>query len=462
MVAPLRLVVTMSVALLASACSLIPEYRQPEVAVPASFGAVAVSAPLAPAPDATWWRMFGSAELDGYVAQALAANQDLEAARQRVALARAAIRSARSVLLPQVDASGSVTRSHSRADGARTSTGTTERGALDVSYELDFWGFNAANVRATEADAAAIAFARETTALVVQSNVVAAYIEALAAKDRLTIARQNLATSLQILDVVRARVREGAASPLDLAQQEGNVASVEATIPALERQLRAAETALAVLLGRPPQGFAVQASGLAALALAVPDPGQPASLLVRRPDIRQAEAQLVAANADIGAARAAFLPVVEISAGAVISSLASGGTSIVKSLVASAAQPIFDGGRLSANLDQSRARYAELVAAYRQAVLVGFKEAEDSLVAVDTSGRRTRALATAAERSAEAARVARAQYAAGAADFLTVLDSQRTLLSAQDGLVQGQADRFQSALDLYRALGGGWAAAPES
>lgn len=456
---PLRLVPAAAAAALVAACSMTPDYATPAVTVPPAWEASPVAAPGDYG--AAWWRSFGSAELTDLVEQALRANQDLAAAGQRVAQARAALRAAGAGESVTVDASGAASRRNSITDGDGT-LGTTSSGSLRAAYELDLWGANAAATEAARQGVAGARFDREAAALVVQADVVDAYVQALARKDRLRIARENLDAARQTLGLVQVRVTEGLSAPLDLAQQEASVATIEAGIPALEGQLRATETALAVLTGRPPQGFRIRGESLAELTLPAPDPGQPAALLTRRPDIRAVEADLRAANADIGAARAAFLPAVNVSLGSSLSGFASGGTTTLLDLASGLAAPIFSGGRLEGALDGARAREQELAAGYRQTILTAFKDVEDALTDADASARRTRLLAVAADRAREATRVAREQYVAGAGDFLSVLDSQRSQLSAEDSLVQAEADRFAAGTALFRALGGGWREAADT
>jgi NodT family efflux transporter outer membrane factor (OMF) lipoprotein len=249
---------------------------------------------------------------------------------------------------------------------------------------------------------------------------------------------------------------QGAASALEVAQQRSAVASFEAQIPQLEQQLQAAQTSLDILLGRAPGATTVQAEALTTLALPDIAAGQPSALLERRPDIRRSEADLQAADADIGAARAAFYPSVTLSASAGLEGVASGGASALASLVAGLVQPIFTGGALEGELERSKARREELVAAYRQTVLTAFKEVQDALKTVETSAARAVLLSRAADESRAAFRLAQIAYGAGASDFLTVLDAQRTLLSNEDSVVQAELDRYTTSAGLFKALGGGW------
>lgn len=442
-----------SLSFLAGACSLVPAYQAPSLIMPQAYDQAA-SVPYGVG--AEWWKSFGSAELDALIQEALAANQDIEAAKLRIDQSRAALRVADSSLLPAVDAGGSATRSRSKSSGSDAKLSTSYKANLGISYEMDLFGANRATSSAAAARLASSTYAGDALALVVQSEVVSTYVQILTLKDRIRIAQENLDTARKILGVVRVRVNEGYASPLDLAQQEGNVATIEAGIPSLEQQMASSLTSLAILLGRAPQGFAVTGATLASIALPTPAAGQPSDLLSRRPDIRQAEADLIAANADIGAARAAFFPSITLNATDAVTSIVSGGTSTAMSLASSLTAPIFSGGRLEGNLEKAEARYAEMVSSYRQTVLSGLKEAQDAIVGMDAATRRVVLLAISSDKAVEASRIAGEQYAAGTSDFMSLLDSQRSLLSSQDSRLQAESARYFASVDLYKALGGGW------
>ena len=436
-------------------CSFVTPFERPSVDVPAAWS-VAPKAAAAPASVAVdWWRRFGSPELDRLVAEALVANQDLAAALARIEQARAGTRVAGASLLPGVEGSASASRSRS-ASKNRSHTANSDKLALTASYEADLWGRNAAARQSAEAALTASIFDKAALALVVQAEVASTYFEAVAFRRRLAIARDNLDLARQVLRMVEIQLQQGAATALDLARQRAAVASFEAQLPLLEQQLQSAQTALAVLLGRVPGSMEVEVASFEALTLPAITVGQPSDLLERRPDIRSVEADLLAANADIGAARAAFYPSVTLSASAAFDGLATGGTSTVTSVAAGLVAPIFSGGRLEGGLDRVEARQRELAASYRQTVLTAFKEVQDTLETVEASAARSGSLAIAADEAREALRLARISYGAGAADFLTVLDAQRTLLDSEDSLVQAELDRYATAADLFKALGGGW------
>jgi len=442
-----------------SGCAVGDAYQRPQAALPAQWdGAIATTSSTTSATtaaadstiDAEWWRGFGSDELDALMEQALAANHDLGAALARIQQSRASAGIARAGQLPTAGISASASGSDRQGDSGNGQLNAS------VSYELDLWGGNAARSDAAAARLDASIYDRDALALVLQADVASNYFQILALKERLAIARQNLEAAQSVLTLVETRFRNGANSGLEVSQQRTSVLNIQAQIPALEQELRSTQTALAVLLGQAPQGFAVRGESLVALHLPQVAPYQPAALLERRPDIARAEAQLVAANADIGAARAALYPRITLSAGSAASGLLSGGGSVVTSLVASLAQTLFDGGTQRGQLAQSEARQTELVQSYLQDVLTGLKEVQDSLGAAQASAARQSLLAQAASEAQEAYRIARVKYKAGAEDLLTLLDSQRAQLQSQDGQVQAALARYTSAVNLYKALGGGW------
>jgi outer membrane protein, multidrug efflux system len=291
---------------------------------------------------------------------------------------------------------------------------------------------------------------------VLQSDVAANYFQILATRDRLVIARKNLEAARDVLSLIELRYEKGATSGLEVSQQRTSVLNIEAQIPQLEQTLRTTQTALAVLLGRAPQGFSVQGSTLAGMRLPEVAAYQPAALLERRPDLKRAEAQLVAANADVNAARAALYPGLRISASTIAGGVFTAGSSLATSLAASLTQNLFDGGRLRGQVDLSQAQQEELVQQYLQSVLTSLKEVQDSLGSVESAQLRQRLLTDAAREAQEAYRIANVRFQSGSQDMLTLLDSQRTQLSAEDSRVQAELARFTATIDLYKALGGGW------
>ncbi len=448
-------------ALLISACSLTPTMPQAEVPVPTQWSIPSAADTSVAAPQ--WWQAYGSPQLDQLITEAMNANHDLAAAVARIEQARASARSARAALLPTVGADASASRDRRSVDGIRTYSEDAQAGVA-ISYELDLFGANRAAAQAAAARLAAVQSSRDEVLLVLQTDVANTWFQWLAFNERLEIGHENLRAAEELLRLVTVRFDNGAVSALDVAQQRTTLLNIRAQLPLLEQSVVETRNALAVLLGRAPQDFEAPAATLAAMTLPRIDPGQPAALLLRRPDIRSAEAELIAANADIGVARAALLPSLDISASSAALGLLGAGTTTVSGIAASLAQTLFAGGRLRSQLAASEAARTELVARYVQTVLLSLQEVENSLSAVNTGEQREILLAQTAEQAREAYRLAAVRYDSGAQDLLTVLDSLRARLSADDSLIQARLARYVTSTTLVKALGGGWepavAAAP--
>jgi NodT family efflux transporter outer membrane factor (OMF) lipoprotein len=435
-------------------CSLTPQYQRPNADLPESW----VEAKVAPTSNtpSEWNDLFKDAELEQLMAEALAANHDLAAAATRIEQAKATAKMASSRLVPYASMSVGGSR-QKELNGAR-SLSSTDDSQLSVSYELDLWGGNRANVQAAAARVAAREYDMETTRLVLQADVASYYFHTLALKDRLGIAQKNLAAARSLMSLVDVRYNKGAASGLEVAQQRTALLSIEAEVPELEQSLIETQSALALLLGRVPQDFTVRTETLADLQLPAIASGQPGDLLQRRPDVRAAESELVAANADIGVARAALYPSMELSATGVVTNWLTGGSASVAALAASLTQTLFDGGELRGQVQLADASRRELVETYLQTVLTSVKEVNDSLSAVSTADRRTSLLSQTVEQAQLALRLATTRYHAGSDDLLTVLESQTSQLNAEDSLVQAKLSRVNASITLFKALGGGWEA----
>ncbi len=456
-----------------SACNLGPDYVRPKVAIPLAFRATAESAAAA-WPAADWWHAFGSPELDGLIADARANNQNLAAAAARVVQADAQVAINGSPLLPTVTATGSAnyTRSgstRSSASGLTTSQTTSTSTYYDsrqysalgaISYEVDFWGKNRATYQSAQAAALYSRFDQDVVALTVVTSVATTYFQALGAADRLAVARSNLQDAQSTLKVFQARVLYGTGTALDVAQQEALVAGQAAEIPSFQSQLQQQVIALATLVGRPPESISIKADTLSNLPTPTVGGGLPSELLARRPDVAEAEANLVSQNGNVRAARAAFFPAVQLTTQGGIESLAlsalTGPGSLLFEAAASVTQTIFDNGLKQGNLDQAKGRFAELVADYRQATLQAFQDAETYLVAVRYAVQQEALERQAVAVARRAADIARAQLAAGTVDITTVLNTQSTLFGDLDTLAQVRLAHFQALINLYKALGGGW------
>ena len=420
---------------------------------PASADAAALSA--------VWWNAYASAELTQWIDEALRSAPDLAIATARVREAEAQATIAGASLFPVVSASASSARTEarSRGDGDWVNADSS-RAALSASYEIDFWGKNAAAARAGRLGLEATRFDRETARLTLVSGVASAYFQLLSLRGRLALARENVAIAERVLKLVSSRYKFGAVSSLDLARQQTAVLSQQATIPPLEQQERQTLNALAVLVGRTPESFEVKATQIADIPVPGVAAGLPVDVLVRRPDLASAEATLAAAHANVAAARGALLPSIQLTgsgglATGLLLDLSSPARSI--SIGASLLQTVFDGGRLRSQVELTRGREQELLESYRKSILNALADVENALVAANRSRDQELLQGQVRDTSQRTLALAELRYKEGADDLLTVLDAQRTLFQAQDQFAQVRLARLQASVSLFKALGGGWA-----
>lgn len=452
-----RVITPILLAALLSGCSMSPEYKRPEITTPANWSEMQATASQPTRIAKDWWTNFKSAELNSLMEQALVNNNDIGAAMQRIEQARAGLRSTSSVLFPSVDGTASI--EHEKINPGRGSNSNDTGGSvgLNISYELDIFGKNRSAIESSEFNLRGTEYARDALALIVMGDVAKTYFNVLNLQERLLIADQNLASANDLLRIVQARFDAGATTLLDVSQQKSDLATSEANRAAIANQLDIAKSALAVLVGVPPQNLEITGRDLRDLPVPQVAPGQPSYLLERRPDIRQAEATLQSANADIGAARAAFFPTITLGAGASVGATPLGDpATTMLSLGSSLLAPIFKGGQLQGNLERTQARQLELAENYRKTILVSFKEVEDSLSTVKASDQRERSLETAMNEARRAYSLSQQQYDAGAIDFQILLDARRTMLTAENNYIQTKNERLAAAVDLFKALGGGW------
>jgi len=454
---------TISVTL--TGCNLGPDYVRPGLDIPASFRADAAT-PLSSWPSADWWQAFHSAELNALETAAQDHNFDIAVAIAQIRQADAQTRINGAPLLPLLTGNAGASWSQSNIQtGGGNLTGFDSRqfnAGLDASYTLDFWGKTRGSVESAQASAQYSRFDKATVSLTVVSAVATTYFTALAYDDRLAIAKQNLQESLESLNVIRGRLDAGTATALDEAQQEALVAGVRAIIPNFQSQMEQQIIGLGILTGRPPEAISIQPGTLNTVPLPPVSPGLPSELLARRPDVAAAEQQLIAANANIKVARAAFFPNFSLTASGGLQSLALnsilGPGSAVASLAGSVTQTIFDGGTLSGQLELARGTYDQLLASYRKAVVQAFTDVENALTALHYATEQEALERAAVSTAQRAADIARAQIAAGTVDVTTLLNAEQTLFSDEDTLAQVRLSRIEALVNLYQALGGGWTA----
>lgn len=434
--------------LLLAGCALPPVDHTP-AAVPTPPLAWTQPAPAEDAVAITWWSAWGSAELDALIARAHAQSHDLAAAAARLRQAEAVLHATGAARAPTLD--GSAAASRTEAGGRRTGT------ELAARYELDLWGRLDAGTQGAQALLRASRHDADALRLLLTARVAEAWLQAVGARERHTIAERSLASAERLLQFVAARARAGAATALELAQQRGLVATQRRSLAALRTEAAQGELALALLLGQA-QPLAPRSATLADLRAPGVALGLPAELLPRRPDIARAEAQLAAAQADVATARAALLPRVTFSA-----ALLTGGARPsalldhpAHSLAAALATPLFDGRRLRAQHAQARARRDELLAQYRGAIAAAFLDVEAALAARAGADAQASAQADAVAQAERALGLAEARWRAGGETLLVLIDAQRSLYAAQLDAAQLQQARLASSVRLHQALGGGW------
>jgi multidrug efflux system outer membrane protein len=455
----------LGVSALLSGCMVGPNYKKPKVEVPETYrgapdATASLDQPLSFG-DQKWWDVFQDEELQRLIRAALENNYDVRIAANHILQARAQLGITRADQFPTVSAAAGATTQRNPASGPFPSYRVnTIRLDSALSWELDFWGQYR---RATESARAALLsteWARQAVITSVVSDVASAYFQLRELDLELEISRRTLASRQDSLRLTKVLADQGANSMLDVRQAEELVYTAAQTIPDLERQIEQQENFISALLGNNP---AAVPRGRALTEQPLPPvvpPGIPSTLLQRRPDILQAEQNLIALNAQIGVARAAYFP--QISLTAVGGFQSSGLLGLLSrsaglwSLAAGLTEPIFNAGRIRSGVRLAEAREQEALLVYERTIQGAFREVSDALAGYrqNQETRRQHELLTAAAQ--DAARLSDLQYRNGAASYLTVLDSETRYYDAQVGLAQTQLDELQSLVQLYRALGGGW------
>ena len=440
--------------------SLAPEYQRPAAPVPAAYpnDAVPAGAAAPAAADVDWQAYFADPRLKRLIEIALANNRDLRIAVLNIEQARATYQVKRADELPTVGAGVQATRQPGSSGGL---VNTYSVGVQVSSYELDFFGRVRSLSQAALAQYLATDEARKTVQIALISSVANGYLNLLADDELLRVTRDTLATREESFKLTKLKFDNGAASELDFRQAESLLEGARVTLASTVRQRALDENALVLLLGETLPADLPVPLPLAGQQVSAELPaGLPSELLARRPDVRSAEQQLIAANANIGAARAAFFPRITLTASAgtastELSGLFKSGTWALTG-TAQLLQPIFDAGRNRANLDIAKVNREIAVAQYEKAIQTAFREVADSLAGRATLGEQLRAQVAQRNAAEVSFRLADLRYRSGAASYLDVLDAQRSLFTAQQATVQVQAQQVQNLVTLYKVLGGGW------
>jgi multidrug efflux system outer membrane protein len=463
---PRLTLLALAIPLALAGCALGPDYQRPDarVALPDSYAGEPVAGALTttPAVAGRWWTLFGDTQLDALVDQALTSSPDALTAAARVEEADAVLRQVNAALLPQIDANAGISRSRSILPNAVEPTGllrNTNRIGLSTSFELDVWGRLRRASEAARAQALGTRYTSETVSLSLAASVTQAYLNLRALDAQLLVNRDSVSSQAKSTQLARVRFDGGYVSQLDVQQAEGALATYTAAQVQLEKNRALAESLLGLLVGQP--GLKVAAGDLRSLPVPpTPPAGLPSSLLEARPDVRKAETDLIAANAKIGVAKAALFPSITLTGSLGresrdLSDLFSPAAA-VWSIGAGLTQPIFEGGRLRAQVEQVSAQQKQSLEAYRKSVQTAFREVNDALITVRQNGDSEVALGQAVQAAKRSLQLAQARYDSGYSPYLEVLTAQRTSNDATLAWVQNRQARLSSSVDLFKALGGGW------
>lgn len=452
-----------------SGCSLGPLYQRPSTASSETYRGQVDAGEARSFADLPWWEVFGDDELKGLIEEALKNNYDLRTAAARVEQARAVVGVTRSELFPQIGYDGSLGRSHSTSQlSVQTPQGETNdafRGIFNLAWEFDIWGRIRRANEAALADLFASEEFRRAIVLSLVSAVAQAYFELREFDLELEIAQRTVDSFQKTLELFSRRLQVGVASKLETARAEAALASTSAVIPNLERFIVAKENQINVLLGRPPQPIPRGAVLTDPVLPPETPPGLPSQLLERRPDIRQAEQSMVAANARIGVAQANFFPRIGLT------SLFGGASEDIENVVKGSGNiwtvagqltgPIMQGGRLYGNYQAALAQWEQAKLQYQQSVITALQEVSNALTDQQKLAEVRQEQARAVAALQESVRLATLRYTGGFATYFEVIEAQQQLFPAENTLAQVRRDQLIAVVQLYSALGGGWSAYAE-
>jgi NodT family efflux transporter outer membrane factor (OMF) lipoprotein len=431
-----------------SACSLTSDYRRPQMAIPEDWS-ISTPMPQSQPETSPFWQALENEGLNRLMEVVLAQNLDLQAALHRIEQARAQARIAGAELLPAVEAGGGLSRDYRDSGNA-----SSWQDFAALSYELDLWGKNRGQAQAAQYRTEASRYDRQTLQLIVTADATVLYARILGFSERIRIAEENLRNAEDVLRIIEARYREGSVSALEVSQQKVAVNNIRAALIVLVEQRNSTQNALAILLGQAPQHFDAPTANFSSLTIPQAKLIFPAALLTSRPDIQSLEAGLLAANADIGVARAAFFPSLQLGTDGTLAAAGFGDPATAAlSLAANVLAPIFSGGRLEGNLEDVTARQQELAAQYQKTVLTAFQEVEDALAVRKSTDQQAQLFRESVQEAQNAYTIAKVRFDAGSIDYLTLLETQRSLSLAEDDQVVATVAQIEAFVQLRKALG---------
>lgn len=467
-----RLALGVAIVALSGCSTLAPNYERPALDLPGDWGKL--DGDGAATVGVQWWKIYRDANLDRLVEEALAHNANLQLAVARVDEARALLGQTRAEQAPTVDVRADRSRGQSSTVGAMPlppgvpRETDTYRAAVNISYELDLWGRLRSASNAARAELLATEAARETVRIALIAGVAQSYFGLRSLDEQVASTQRSLAARREGLQLQKLRYQSGVISEFDYRQLEAETLAARAQLPVLERARAQQENALAALLGKSPRAIyegvavveaATTDAAATPAALIVPT-GLPSQLLLRRPDLVESEQRLIAANARIGAARAAYFPSISLtgflgSESATLRDLFTSPASVWQA-AASLTQPIWGGGRLSSQIDAANARQRQALAQYQGSIQSAFREVRDAIVAQTKTREQFEAEDQRVAALRETLRLARLRYTNGIASQLDVLDAERNLLAAELNRSDALRQQRGAIADLFRALGGGW------
>ena len=459
-----KLLNAMVLAIVSAGCMVGPKYHRPAVQTPVAYRDLSentqVQGQTASYADLPWWQVFRDSKLQELIRTALKQNYDLQLAAERIGAARAQLTVTRSSLFPQVSGNANFVGGKENLEQSKYNFLTL---TADAAFQLDFFGKLRRATEASRAELLATEDARQVVVLTLVSDVASDYFTLLQLDLQLAITRDTVNTQTDSVKLTKLRLDHGVATKLDVLQAQQVLDTANAQIPDLERQIAQEENAISILLGNYPQDVA---RGVSLVEQTLPPEvpaGLPSSIIERRPDIREAEQSLIAANANIGVAKAEFFPQISLTG--------SGGGSFGRSSAfsslmttqlgiysygAQVSQPIFTGGALKGNLRLAESEHRQALIAYRQAIQQAFGDVSDALIGYEKLHQvRMRQQDSVADLR-ESVRISTLRYKGGTTTYLEVLDGQRSLYGAELTLAAARGDEYRSLVQLYKALGGGW------
>lgn len=460
---------SMIVAVLLAGCAIGPDYKRPTIDIPGTWRVEEKEAK--DTANTAWWRQFGDPVLDNLVSIALKENKDVKIAAARVEQFLGQYTTTRAALFPQISASGSAGRTNLSEHGAVPLTESTQNPAdnyqaiLNANWEIDLWGKLRRSTEAARAELLSTEEGRRSVILTLVASVSTAYINLRDLDRQLEIAIDTAKSRGASYDIFKQRFEGGVISDMELNQVKSEYELALATIPQLQKTIAQQENAISVLLGRNP-GPILRGKSIDGLILPAVPEGIPSSLLERRPDIRQSEQALIAANARIGVARSLYFPTISLTglfgwSSTELSHLFTESAQIWN-YTANAAAPIFTAGSIWGQVKAAEAIQKQALISYQQTIQTAFREVDDSLV----DQKRTREQLEAQKRQVDSlrdyAKSARLRYETGYASYIDVLDAERSLFNAELQYVQTQGVLFQALVNLYKAMGGGWVVEAEN